>query len=332
MKRKELLSALLSVKSGVASKEIVESMTYIYFSGEEVISYNDVISISHPLKTDFKGSVKADDFLKVISKLKSDEIQFKMEGDTLKMKADKAMLSFSTILDEEIVKRIDTVKQTLKDAKVQKLHSDFLSSVKMCIQVASKNESDQLLTCIHVKGKDMVATDNIRIAHSVMKFPMEEFLIKASELKSLSDTSPNKYAATKAWIHFLNEDGCVFSIRRVNGEFPDMLKFAEFTGIEINLPKELLEGIDLAAVFTDDSNNSINISIKTGMCRIYKESVGGRIDFRENIDYKGQDINFNINPDLLKEMMSHSTFITIASYKAKLTNDNFTLVTSLYGG
>ena len=78
MKRKELLKALLSVKPGVANKDIIESMTYFYFNGTHVISYNDIVSIQHPLKTDFKTFVKADDFFKVISKVKSEELAFKM--------------------------------------------------------------------------------------------------------------------------------------------------------------------------------------------------------------------------------------------------------------
>jgi len=305
-------------------------MTYFYFSGDEVISYNDVISISYPIKTDFQTFVKADDFFKVISKIKSEEVKFKLEGSILQMAADKMRSSFATIFDDTIIKRIETVKDSMEGIKAKKLPADFIESIRLCIQVASKNESDQLLTCLFINGKDIISTDNIRIAHAVLSSSMDEMLIKAGELKALTAINPISYAVTKSWIHFINADGCVFSIRGTKGSYPDMLKFMEFDGIEVTLPAEILDGVDIASVFTDDMNDSISITIKNKTCRVFKESQAGKIDFRSSIDYTGQDVTFNIHPDLLKEMMSHSTNVVIAANKAKLETDGFTLVTSLF--
>lgn len=244
------------------------------------------------------------------------------------MKAGKSVSQFATIFDEEVVTRIATVKESMKGVKPKRLPDDFIESVKLCLQVASKNESDQLLTCLSIKGKDIVATDNIRIAHAEMKSEMDEMLIKAAELKSLSIIQPVSYIAGKSWIHFIDGKGVAFSIRRSKGEYPNMLKFMDFKGIELTLPKEILEGVDLASVFTD-VNDVININIKNGICQVLKGSDAGGVDFREKIDYKGQDVTFKINPDLLKEMMTHSTNITISTNSAKLQTDGFTLVTSL---
>jgi hypothetical protein len=238
--------------------------------------------------------------------------------------------SFATIFDDNIIKRIETVKDSMKGIKTKKLPIDFIESIRLCIQVASKNESDQLLTCLSIKGKDIVSSDNIRISHASLKSPMDEMLIKASELRSLIAINPISYAGTASWIHFINADGCTYSIRRTKGDYPDMLKFMEFDGIEVTLPAEILDGVDIASVFTDDTNDSISIAIKNKTCRVYKESQAGKIDFRSPIDYTGQDVTFNIHPDLLKEMMMHSTNIVIAANKAKLETDGFTLVTSLF--
>lgn len=331
MKRKELLQALLTVKPGIASKDIIESMTYFYFSGSSVISYNDMISIQHPLKTDFQTFIKADDFFKVISKVKSDTLAFKLENSQLKMKSDKMMNSFATIFDDEIVARIATVQESLEGVTFKKLPSNFSEGVKLCIQVASRNESDQMLTCLYISGKNIVATDNVRIARYILKASMDDMMIKASELKSLALINPVKYCVTPSWIHFQNESNCIFSIRRIKGNYPDMLKYTEFTGVEVSLPKNILDGVDIASVFTEDADDAIAITIKKGKYRIYKESDAGKIDFRDNIDYDGQDITFKINPNLLKEMMNHSTNVTIGVRSARLEADNFLLVTSLFG-
>lgn len=331
MKRKELLNALLSVKPGIANKDIIESMTYFYFSGSAVISYNDVISIQYPLETDFQTFIKADDFFKVVSKVKADSLAFKLEDNQLKMKSDKMLNSFATIFDEEIVSRIATVQDSLADAKLKKLPAEFVEAVQLCSQVASRNESDQMLTCLYVSKNDVIATDNIRIAHYKLKTAMDDMMIKASELRSLVNIEPTKYAVTTSWIHFKNDAGCVFSIRRIKGNYPDMLKHTKFDGIAVTLPKGIMDGVDVASVFTEDADDAITVTIKKGKYRIYKESDAGKVDFRDNIDYNGQDISFKINPNLLKEMMTHSTNVTIGASSARLEADNFLLVTSLFG-
>lgn len=331
MNRKQFLNAIICVRPGVASKDIIESMTFLYFSGEHVVSYNDAISIQYPLKTEFQGFIKADDIFKIVSKLNTEDLAFKMEGDILKMKSGKLLSSFATINDESIINRIAAVTESAHDEKFKTLPDNFIESAKLCSQAASKNESDLTLTCISIKGKDMVATDNVRIAHSVLSASMDEILLKASEIKALTAINPTKYVGTKSWIHFIGDSGCMFSIRRVRGEFPSMLKFMEFDGIELSLPKEILDGVDLASVFTDGSDEAINVAIKKGVCRIFKESGSGKIDFRESIEYKGQDVSFNIQPELLKEMMMYSTDIVVADTKAKLHSGGFTLVTSLFG-
>ena len=331
MKRKELLNALLSVKPGIASKDIIESMTYFYFSGEAVISYNDVISIQYPLKTDFQAFIKADDFFKVVSKVKADSLAFKLEDNQLKMKSDKMLNSFATIYDEEIVSRIAAVQESLADATMKKLPTEFIEAVTLCSQVASKNESDQMLTCLYVSKKDIVATDNIRIAHYKLKTAMDDIMVKASELKALVNMDPTKYAVTSSWVHFKNDAGCTFSIRKVKGSYPDMIKHTQFEGVEVTLPKGIMDGVDVASVFTEDTDDAITVTIKKGKYRIYKESDAGKVDFRDSIDYNGQDIFFKINPNLLREMLNHSTNVTIGVRSARLSSDNFLLVTSLFG-
>lgn len=330
MKRKELLNALNLLKPAVTGKDITESMTYFYFSGESVVAYNDLISIQVPFKTDFTAFVKADDLTKTLSKLKDDEVIFKMEGDILKMKSGKnALISFSTIFDDKVVKRIESVSESFDEGKFKNLKEEFLEAVKLCYSTASKNESDQTLTCLYINGGTVMATDNIRIANFILKQKMDEMLIKASEMKALLPILPTQYMVTKSWVHFKNEEGCIFSIRLIKGEYPDMLQFCDFDGTKVNLPKEILDGVDVASVFVEASDDPVSVTIKNNVCRVFKESDNGKIDFRTPITYKGPDITFGIIPELLKNMMAYSTEIIIADDKAKLSSDQFTLVTSL---
>ena len=61
--RNNVLNILKMIKPGIASKDLVESMTYFFLSGNEIVTYNDRISITHPFQTNFSAFVKADSFL-----------------------------------------------------------------------------------------------------------------------------------------------------------------------------------------------------------------------------------------------------------------------------
>ena len=307
-------------------------MTYFFFTGEYVITYNDIISIQYPLKTDFSTFVKAQQFFDVISKVKAEHIDFKLVSGKLEMKAGKVRSSFATIEDVEFISTMDSVIASAEAVTFKKVTDDFLEALKLCSFVASSNESAQTLTCVHVNKNVVSSTDNARIATSTIKsnkYP--EMLIKASEISSLIDIDPTAYALSKSWIHFRGDSGSLFSIRRIKGEFPDMSQFLSFEGTEVNLPKEILDGLDIASVFIDDDNPSVSISLRKGACRIYKDSEGGLVDYREKVKYNGDSINFNINPAFLKEMLTHSTTLIVSDDKVRLESGSFIMVTALYG-
>jgi len=330
VKRNDLLKALIAVKPGIASKKSIESMMYFYFTGTHVIAYNDIVAIQYPLETEFSAFVKADDMFKVVSRIKTDTLTFKLEGSLLKMQSSKMMNDFATIFDDEVVGRIEIVQKSMDKVRWKQLPKSFVEAVKLCMPVASKSESDQMLTCLYVSGEDVISTDNVRIAHYSMESSMEEMMIKATEMKAILDIKPSKYCITKSWIHFKNNDGCIFSIRSIKGSYPNMLKYMDFKGIEITLPESILSGIEIASVRMEDSDDAMKVSIRKGKYRLYNENASGKFDFRDSIKYNGKDIDFSINPSLLAEMMKHSTNIIIGEQNTRLEADNFRLVTSMF--
>jgi len=330
MKRTELLSALEKIKPGIASRGIVESMTYYFFSGKEVVTYNDKISIQYPLETSFSLFVKASDLLKIVSKSTSDTISLVEKGNKLNIKSAKLKASLATIKDEEITSRIANVNKSIEEVKWKKLPDNFSECISLCFFAASKVESDQTLTCLHIDKKDCCASDNMRIAYAVFNSPMDNMLLKASEVGNLISINPTSYAISKAWLHFKNEDGCIFSIRQVNGFFPEVLELFKFEGTKIKLPQSITEGIDMASIFADDIQPSIDVKISNNICIISVKSDGGSLAYRSKIKYSGDDVTFVVNPQFLMEMMKHSTSITVCEDKAKLETENFSLITALY--
>lgn len=332
MKRIELLNILEKVKPGIASNDLVESMTYFLFSKKDIITYNDKISIQHPLKTEFNLFVKAKDLYKIVSTLTTETISLTEKKGKLNIKSKSINANLSTIEDPEILARIKTVDKSLKNAKWEKLPDNFNESISLCSFNASNQEADKSLTCVYINNKDCVASDNHKIAHSILSETMETMLIKASEIKNLIAINPIEYSTSKAWLHFRNEDKCIFSIRRVDGEFPDFFPFFDFEGDKINLSSNMLEGMNLTSVLIEQENPFVTIKIAKGFCNIFGKSDAGKIQHRSKIDYKGKkEISFIINPEFLKEMMSHSSSITVSKERAKLqTDSDFSLLTSLY--
>lgn len=332
MKRKELLKVLENVKPAITSSDMTDSMSYFFFSGKNIITYNDHISIQHPFKTDFTLFVKATDLYKTITKLNTDEISLTEKDGKLNVKCNKMNANLSTIHDEEIVERIKSVQNSLRKAKWKELPNDFSDGISLCSFIASKQESDQTLTCVLIDGTDCISSDNKRVSHAILGSSVERMLIKATEIKNLTVLNPIKYATQKAWVHFRNSENCIFSIRRVEGQFPDFLQFFDFEGVNVNLPKNILEGVDLASIFADTSDPTINIGISKGFVIVSVQSDSGTFKFRAKIKYTGEDVSFKINPEFLKQMMLHSSSIVISEDKAKLETDDksFSIVTALY--
>lgn len=328
IKRKELLAVLDHVKPGTGGA-LSEGMAYFFFTGEEVVSYNNVISISHPFKTDFTTFVKADSFHKLINRITIDDITMEVINDKLRTKAKQVNSNLATIHDQDVSDRITNVSNSLKKIKWRKLPTGFIEGAMLCSFIASTNEAQQTLTCIKIEDNTIASSDNIRLSHYTMKSKMMPMLIKASEVKALASTFPTHYGKGGSWLHFKNADECIFSIRQVKGKFPDFTAFLDFEGDKIELPSAITEGLDITSIIMDTAMPYIKISLKSGACYITASSDEGSIKHRSKINYKGKDLIFSINPDFLKEMMKHSAEITISDTMARIEAGSFIMITSL---
>ena len=69
MQKQELITALEKVKPGLASKDLIEQSTSFAFINGKVITYNDEISISHPVKDlKIEGAVQAESYINFYQK------------------------------------------------------------------------------------------------------------------------------------------------------------------------------------------------------------------------------------------------------------------------
>lgn len=93
--RLELLTALKMAEPALATKSIIEELTYFWFTGEHLVGYNDILGITIPLRTEFKGGIKGSLLLGLLEKSRARDVEFLLSDTELLVKAANARLSLS---------------------------------------------------------------------------------------------------------------------------------------------------------------------------------------------------------------------------------------------
>lgn len=332
MDKQELLQALLIVKSGINVNGVDESMGYFYFSGENVITFNNTISIQQPLKTDFTTFIRGNDLVNLLIGTKSSVIDLKQKDTKVLFNAKNIKATLNTIEDNEFVNKVKAVQKSIKSITWFSLPKNFSECIKSCSTVHISGELDSVLSSALVNDGLCVSSDNQRVIKTKLDAPMDTMLIKCSEIDKLLSISPIKYGVSDNWLHFRNKTDCIFSLRKIEGDFPDILHLFDFEGDIVTLPKSLTDGINVTEIFVDSLSPYIRIHFKDNQCILAIDSKYGSIKHKSSIKYKGKPISFSINPEFLKSMIQHSTTVCVHKDKSKLKieTDNYSMITALY--
>ena len=216
--REQLLKILKLVAPALASKEIIEQSTSFVFVADQVVAYNDEIAVSHPLKVGLSGAVKAEEFLKLLGKLKDEEVELDTTENELLVKGKRSRAGIT--LEATISLPLDIIQEP---SRWNSLPEGFLEALAFCHFSASKDMAKPVLTCLHVEGEMVESCDNFRLTrHRLGKRVREGFLLPASVAKILVGYAPKEYGLTGGWVHFRNADAVVFSARIFEGEYPSL--------------------------------------------------------------------------------------------------------------
>ena len=321
----ELLNILMLLKPGLANKAIVEETTHFIFTGDDIVTYNDSIAISHLFPCDFKFTIMADEFIKILNVVKTEQCEMLLKDSNLiiKEKDMKAKL---------ITGSIDAIKDYLdlidfgKKRKWNKLPKDFLDAVKLSIFSASKGNSLPIFSYLNIYDNKIIACDEIRISiyemESKIKMP---FLLSASSATYLLNFEVVEYCVENNWVYFITKDDTIFCSRVLNEEYPDMLKNFDFKNKIIELPKEIIDSVSAAEILADgefDVDKKIEIKIENGklFCKGSREI--GEIEVECNIDSKYK-LEFIINPIFFKEILVKTNKMKIGEGKVLFEIKNF---------
>lgn len=302
--RESLLSRLQSVSPGLSSKDVVEQSSCFVFQGGVVMTYNDEIACRIPLPwkdKDFEGAVRAEPLLKLLGKMKEDEVDLEMKEAGLVVSGIRKKSCIQ--MEKEILLGISIVDNP---EEWHPLHADFADAVELVSSCAGKDESKFHLTCIHLTPKYLETCDQFQMARYRLKTGFEEeSLIRCDSMKHVVTFGMTEYSATKNWFHFRNKTGLVLSCRRFLDQYEDLNPLLEVNGAPMVLPKGLAEAVDKASIFSEDNTDSDNIRVefRPGSLKIKGQGdCGWYTEIRKMPSYKGEAMRFVISPKLLLEI------------------------------
>jgi len=160
MEREKLLRALEAVKLGLSSKSFIEQMDCFIFTGDRVVTYNDEITVTHPLQTGITGAVRAEQLYKLLGKLPDNRIRLKATETELLVSDGKIKAGIPLQTEIEL--------PLLDYSKIKgwvKIPEGFSEAVKFCLFSCARDITTPQLSCIYInkKGGTVESTDNFRL-------------------------------------------------------------------------------------------------------------------------------------------------------------------------
>jgi len=310
----EFKEILLKIKPGLASKGIVEQATHFVFTGDDVFTYNDQISISYPLETEFKCSVPSTKLYDFVKDLKGKEVEVTLKEGQLLLTCGKTKAGINVSTDETIMELVDDMGFP-KDTEWKSLDKEFLEGIKLCMFSASKDLSCPYMTCISVENNRLVSGDDIRISLFDLKHDISDtFLLPATAATELVKFDIVEYALMKSWVFFSTLDGIVFCSRIVVDEYPNVSEFFEMNNaVTMKLPSEFKDSINTVYPMADgdfDIDKQIEISVTKNTLKCRSDGASGWAETSIDIHDKVPDLTFKANPVFLSEVLEHNTTMT----------------------
>jgi len=330
--RENFLRDLSMVKAGLSPREFIEQSSCLVFQNGQVMTFNDEVACRKEIEgLNFTGAIQANSLFDILEKLEDPELEA-TENDRGELEFRGKRKKFGITKDAEIFLPIDKVEIP---SKWHKLPEEFTEAIKVVQHCVSTDESKFLLTCVHLHPDHVEACDNLQIMRVRFETGLPKpMLARGTSIAHVADLEMNQIAMTKAWIHFKNEKGLMYSCRRHNDEYPILDKLIQFEGHPIKLTKGLAAASDRAAIFAMDKSGDplVKVTIKPGMVRVMGQGLTGWYKEVKKVTYEGPAMEFVIAPDLLKyisEKYTDAQIIQGKQSKLKVVGGSWEYVTVL---
>src|SRR5688572_14425066 len=97
MKRNELIALLNAVKPALSNNDLIPVLSMFWFTGSEILAYNDQISIQVPFKSNFVGALPGATLLAMLNSSLAEEVDLTQKGQTASLAAGKTKLKLACL-------------------------------------------------------------------------------------------------------------------------------------------------------------------------------------------------------------------------------------------
>lgn len=328
----KLKTALEIVKPGLASKEIIEQSTSFAFVEGNVVTFNDEISISHPVPDlQLTGAIRADELYQFLNRSTAKEIKVQLTGNEIVFKTPKSRAGLR--LQSEISLPLGEIEMA---EDFIPLPEGYVQAFKMAMNSTSSDASRPILTCIHLNRDYVEASDNFQLLrHSVDKANFPKTLIPATSVSALVKLKPTHVSFGESWAHFKNENDTLFSCRVLNDEFPHIDPFMTVSGVKVKFPDEMPEILERVRVFTKaefSADETMEVIFDNGRITVKGSNGHGWFEERAKVQYKGDPVSFWIAPALLQNILLSYDECTVGENQIKFTGEGWQYVAMLKTG
>lgn len=181
---KEFSNALMTLKAGLGSKELIPILGHYCFEDTSITTFNNVLCITIELKTGINGGLVADKLLNWTKSLPpTSTITIKSDSTKAEFKAGKSSLTLPLVNPEDFIhedKSFDDDKKSLTD--------ELLTGLEVCLRGVSKD--DQLMGAVFVDGENLFSTDGMSITNYSLESPFDiKLAVPADFCKVLLDVA-----------------------------------------------------------------------------------------------------------------------------------------------
>ena len=282
--KKQLLNSLKLAMPGIESGNVVlqGSDTFIFHNGR-IFSYNDSIAVSIPIEQsglveeNIEGAIKADEFFKVLSKLPNDEITLELDDNVI-IKSGKAKVEM-TLMNFDFESRLDGIAT---NENWIDLSDDFIAGLKCCRIANNKSP----LSGIFVDGNMILSTDGFQMNKFNIDCDLGEFWMSDNSANELLKMKFKSIQVGENWVHFLSDDGVIFSIRTLmKGKFPKDKVMSVLDNsnpsegdLHSTFPSEFFSSVDRAVPFSIDisEHSTVRIKLSKGNIEVSSERASGK--------------------------------------------------------
>jgi DNA polymerase III sliding clamp (beta) subunit (PCNA family) len=318
--REDLVDVLNLVRPGLSQKEVIEQSNHFIFNKDEILAYNDELLISYPFDIELQCTVDASLFLKLISRMTSENVSIELKKEKLEVWNAKTSAHIPIVQESEIFEYIQNVTEGLSKADWHRLSQDFIDGLRLCAFSAGTDRTKGTMTCVRVEGEDIMSADGARASwYKTDKAVDEDFYIEAALIEELSKYEDvSSYTLSKAWAHFKSESGVTFSARRVIPLELVSIRavFEEFqNGVRIRIPADLKGSIETVNIVNEGETGAdkwVRLIISDEMITCKGETKKGAIfeevPFEKPIEI-GKQVELSINPLFLMDVLEKATFM-----------------------